>query len=332
MNLISFKKKRTDSGKYEEINQTFSESKVDHTLLSQKLNVVVSDADHITNSVDKLKTSVDEIAAVVEELSANTQETASTIMTINTNVADVSERVTYVAVQLIENMGVVGEISERATGLRDEAIESETNATKMCLDFNNTLKSAVGKAKVIDEIGLITNNILRVATQINLISLNASIEAARAGEHGKGFIVVAAEIKKLAEQTRKAVLSIQEIANHLNEFLSELIVSSTSMTEFMENQVIGDYKKLVEIGERYNSDATNINGMMEDFAATIDIISTSMSSISEGVSSIAKASGENAKGANEIACNLEELTEKSAGMLVSVNESMENLEELNRMI
>jgi len=185
---------------------------------------------------------------------------------------------------------------------------------------------------VINKIDSLASGILAIAATINLISINASIEAARAGEHGRGFTVVASEIKKLTDQTKQIVMNIQGTAKILKEFLSELIASSESITDFMENQVIGDYKKLVDIGGEYNCDASSISNMMDEYANAIDMISSSMRSIVNGISAISSATEENARGTNEIAENLTNLTEKSAAALERVNGTLNSLEELDKMI
>lgn len=166
------------------------------------------------------------------------------------------------------------------------------------------------------------NKVLTIASQINLISLNAAIEAARAGEYGRGFAVVADEVKKLADQTKNTVTNIQEIAKSMNGFLLELVKSSEAMTKFLQHQVIGDYKKLVNMGEQYNYDAQGISNMLEDYASTVDALTGTMCNVLEQVSSIAIATEEDAKGANDIAISLESLNEKSSSILESVKDSM----------
>jgi len=296
--------------------------------ISEILDDTISEVKKIADNICELKFSCDEISSVVEELSANTEETASATQEISSGVMEVDGMMMQEAVNLIENIGKVAEISDRASNMRNEALESEASAKRMSLEFNQLLKSAVEKSSVLSQIDVLAKNVLKIASQINLISLNAAIEAARAGEHGRGFAVVAQEIKKLAEQTKDTVLNIQGVAKVMDEFMNELVESSRTINDFMENKIVSDYKKFVDLGEQYNNDAMDINAMMEHYATTVDSLSTATKGISEQVSAIATASEENARGAGEIAANLTNLTEKSAELLESVNQCSNHLNEL----
>lgn len=298
--------------------------------VSEVLDDTISEVKKIADNICELKFSCDEISSVVEELSANTEETASATQEINSGVMEVDGMMMAEALNLIENIGRVAEISVRAREMRNEALESESSAKKMSLEFNQLLKSAVEKSSVLSQIDVLAKNVLKIASQINLISLNAAIEAARAKEHGRGFAVVAQEIKKLAEQTKDTVLNIQSIAKVMDEFLKELVESSRSVNDFMENKIVSDYKKFVGLGEQYNRDATDINDMMEHYATTVDSLSTATKGISEQVNAIATAAEENAKGASEIAASLTNLTEKSAELLENVNKCSNHLDELEK--
>ena len=289
-------------------NETNTYSKKE---ITDKLTTIISGTKDISNNTNELSGSITDISSIVEELSANTEETASATQEISNNVKAVDAMVTDVAVNLVQSMSTVSEISMRASQMKEDSVNAHANAVNMVSEFDKMLNEAVQKAEVVTEINDLSESVLSIASQINLISLNASIEAARAGEHGRGFSVVAAEIKKLADQTKNTVMNIQKIAAGMNKFLSDLIESSNMMSQFMKGQVIGDYDKFVSISEQYNLDAEGINTMFENYAVTVDNLSTTMASINEQVEAIAIATEEDAKGANEIVENLVNITEKS---------------------
>ena len=160
-----------------------------------------------------------------------------------------------------------------------------------------------------DEIGTLADSIADIASQINLLSLNASIEAARAGEHGKGFAVVASEINNLATETKEAVDKIQETINAIQEAFASLDESSGQLLAFVQETVTPDYDNFIEIGKQYGQDAQSFGQMSEQVAEMVDYIKESMDQVNAAVASIAESATETASSSSEVTETVNEVSD-----------------------
>lgn len=101
--------------------------------------------------------------------------------------------------------------------------------------------SVSGKLGVIrekaDGINLVVTTITKVADQTNLLSINAAIEAEKAGEYGRGFLVVAREIRRLADQTAVATLDIENMVRHMQEAVSAGVMQMDKFSEEVRSGV-----------------------------------------------------------------------------------------------
>lgn len=137
----------------------------------------------------------------------------------NSRMEQLAYNITNVQITVLDTDKVADEGLNTFTDL-DDSLGSLEQAFKT---VSSTVNSLVSK---LESVNTITDSISQIASQTNLLSLNAAIEAARAGEAGKGFSVVAGEVRKLAENSKQAV---ESITNILDDIKSDIINASKAM-------------------------------------------------------------------------------------------------------
>ena len=155
--------------------------------------------------------------------------------------------------------------------------------------------------------------------------MNANIEAARAGEAGKGFAVVASEIGTLATQTLDTVSTIDEIVREVNGSVTNMTECLTTIMEFLENTVLGDYENFAKVGEQYHTDADTFQHIMQETKDAVGDLEKHIEQISSTVGEISSMVEQSSDGINGIA-------EKSGSTQNLVTEGYDKLQECNQSV
>lgn len=194
-------------------------------------------------------------SATTEELATGMHTTAQVTSQIKDNIGGIIEGAQRIQCQAEEGAKSSEEIKDRAEDLRAKIFSGNNQTTEIYHKVKEKAYLAMESTKDVKKINQLTNTIMSISSQTELLALNASIEAARAGEAGKGFSVVASEIGKLAEQTSHAILDINDIVKGVNLSVGNLSECITETTDFLEKVVITEYKEYEKVSERYYEDA-----------------------------------------------------------------------------
>lgn len=248
--------------------------------------------DHLSSADE----SITDVSATMQEMSAVMEETTSSLNQITEAIDEI-----YSSVERIAGSADAGKVSSqemesRASGANDAAAEGEKKANIETEKMAASLNEKIAKSKSVEQIEILTSNIIEITEQTNLLALNASIEAARAGEAGRGFAVVADEIGKLAGNSADAAAKIRQVSAEVIQAVDELAEGSQQMIEFVRNSTEEGFGGLVATSENYATDANAMRAMMEQFAQTAEELRSTMDGIRESISAVNIAVEESAKG------------------------------------
>ena len=291
--------------------------------LIEKIKKGSGELEHTAASVDNgVRAAGDKItgtSATMEQLAASMQEVSATVINITENIESIRKDITVMADKTGEGLERVDSIRQKAEGMKADAAASQVSAADMVARISGELSTAIEQSKQVEEINKLTDEILSISSQTNLLALNASIEAARAGEAGKGFAVVADEIRKLADESRNTANGIQNISKMVTESVENLAGNAGKMLDFVNQDVLNDYKGMVESGETYNEDAVQMNEMMQDLQSVAENLRRAANEISEAADGVSNAVNQSAAGVS----NAAEYTSELAGHMTGINESVE---------
>lgn len=231
------------------------------------------------------------IAATARELEATSSEQAASANEVSATSREIHRRAEGFAGTIGDVGKVVHEASDLASDGRrglDRMESSMDQLTAATASVSERLAAISGKA---EGIGAIVTTIGRVAEQTNLLSFNAAIEAEKAGEAGKGFVVVAREIRRLADRTAAAAVEIGEVVESMRSVVSSGVME---MDRFVD-QVRREGEEVRRIGGQLGTVIEQVEALTPRFAevlAAAEAQAGSAREIREAVSQLSSAAGQ----------------------------------------
>ena len=239
--------------------------------------------------MQRLSSSTVEIAAAVREISATGKELVRTM-------DEVSEHASRVATMAVGGRSELAGIESTMKQL----VESTAS-------FSHKLAAIKDHA---DHITAIITTITKVADQTNLLSVNAAIEAEKAGEYGRGFLVVAREIRRLADQTAVATFDIENMVRKMQGAVSAGVMQ---MDKFRE-EVHSGATHIAEINSQIGQVIEEVQGLTPRFRQVND----GMRDQSSGAQQISEAMAPLSEGAQQTAVSAEESNRATAQLRTAV--------------
>ena len=289
------------------------------TEMNGLIGEVKSQATEITGMVQEIDTNIqaldeeiENVSATTEELAAGMQETAASSEEINAMSHEIESAAKSIATRSQDGAMEADDIRDRAVSIKKTTTENDKRTKAIHTEINEGLTKALEDIKVVDQIGVLAESIMEITGQTNLLALNASIEAARAGEAGKGFAVVADEIRVLAEQSKAAVVHIQDVTKNVVESVTNLADGAKKLLEFVGTDVVDSFAGFSDMADSYSNDAGSIDGLVTDFSASSEQLLASINGVMDAIGEVSKAATEGATGTNDIAEKTGVVVEKAA--------------------
>jgi len=298
---------------------------------------------HIRDLMSKISDTTSYVAAAAQELSASASQSADASELVANSCTSIASscqnQIRAVSETSTQTKSFISNMEDFSTAItRSAEMINQTNvaASQGGVDINNAMNqmdvikhSVEDTSNVIDQLGeqlqtinTFADTISSIASQTNLLSLNASIEAARAGEAGKGFAVVAQEINQLAEQSDTASKQISdriaEILDKANSAVDAMKKGLTNVEEGTEvvqnagntfNDIVEMVHEISEESSKMQSIVTNLSDGTNTIAEDIDKIEDMSSNVAEETESVSAASQQQTATSHEIAVASDKLAE-----------------------
>lgn len=270
----------------QKIDENFRETNEKVVSITRESSLAAERAEAIARTIGEISLGADNSAVSIQ----STAESVEDVIRIAEEVQETAKASELVSTEMVEDLQQSKTvIHSLVTGIQRLANDNQHSL--------QTVKRLEENATKVEQIIKLVGDI---AAQTNLLALNASIEAARAGEHGKGFAVVAEEVRKLADESAKAVQGISELITNIQEEVQNVVKQITVQVETANNEA--------QKGSKTNEVIEEMTKTVHEMVGSVSKITVLVDRQMEGIQHTATQSQEVAAIAEETSAGAQEVT------------------------
>ena len=306
--------------------------------LAESLAGVLSD---VRQSETSLSNNVEAVKAYISNTEELTQKIVVSMSEISQGASDQAEDILVAAEEVSKISDLIEENNVSLTNLKDGSAEMKLTSQNAIEILNSlsqmseTTEAAISLInekmdmtnKATEEIAVATDLITNIASQTNLLAINASIEAARAGDSGRGFAVVAEEIKMLSDQSEQSASKIRDIISSLISTVGEANEAVKNVSDIItrQNKDIEDTEKAFS---RVMSCVKKSEQQVEEISNKNDVLGEAKDTITELISNLSAIAQENAAMSCESNLSMEDLGREMTSIMSEIDKTSQVAEEL----